>query len=103
MASEYVLRPQVRNPLSSFVKVGASGDASGFLLAAGGLLTASHSQLPFKELDPQVLSRPEYRNFLLFLLLSLLFPRRISRIEIRGFHAKNNSLCPLSSTRAFFL
>jgi len=100
MASEYVLRPQVRNPLSSFVKVGASGDASGFLLAAGGLLTASHSQLPFKELDPQVLSRPEYRNFLLFLLISLLFSRRISRIKNRRFYLKNSSLLKIAVIHA---
>jgi hypothetical protein len=54
--------------LELFFYVGASIDASGFLLAAGGLLTASNSR-SLKELDPQVLSRPEYRNFLLFLLL----------------------------------
>lgn len=40
--------------MSVFLSLDASGDALGFLLAAEGLLTASHSRVPNDLLDPQV-------------------------------------------------
>jgi hypothetical protein len=61
--------------------VGALLGVLGFLLAAGGLLTASNSR-SLLAFVPQVLFRPEYRNFLLFLIISLLLLKEISIAKI---------------------
>jgi hypothetical protein len=46
----------------SFFYLGASKDASGFLLTAGGLLTAPYSRSLTELLDPLVSPGPEYRK-----------------------------------------
>jgi hypothetical protein len=57
--------------------VGASVDASGFLLASEGMLTASNSRSLFNLLDPQVKS--VLGLAISFLIFILLFPAYISR------------------------
>jgi len=61
--------------------VGASADALGFLLASGGLHTASDSRSLYLLLDPQVTSVTGIAIFNSFLDYSLLFSWDISRLN----------------------